>query len=77
MTIALIIAGWLACSVVAYLLFRADNRRTWSSWSAGDRAFGIGWALLGGPISMGVMIIVSLPATPKLRGIDWDRPAKW
>lgn len=72
MTWVLGLLGWLACSVLSYLVGRQQHRREFGHWTQGDRVFLLVLSM-GGPYSLALfgMTIVFDWLFP------WDRPAKW
>lgn len=70
----LFVVGWLACSVIGYLLMRRYISDGFAcGWTSGDRAFCIAIAILAAPIvviSSTVLLIIGLD-------LGWDDEARW
>ena len=70
----LLIIGWLACSVAAYLILRSDIRSNGCHWTIGDRAIGFILSTMG-PVAMIPAIIFLIARLAESE--YWDGPAKW
>jgi len=57
MIVLLICLVWLACSACSYLCLRGTFRMHFVGWTTGDRALGIGFSLLGGPITLFIALV--------------------
>lgn len=81
--IALAVLVWIACGVLAYLVFRSDQRQNFGSWRVRDRRVGIFCFILG-PVGLLGTVMTYLSSghlqralLKRLDSADLDRPAKW
>ena len=68
MTTFILIAGWIICGVLAYLINRKWTHRMLGKYTSIDRIWGIIIFLMGAIGLFSVLMQMSE---------DWDKPAKW
>jgi uncharacterized membrane protein YsdA (DUF1294 family) len=72
----IVVLIWLACSVCAYLIFRADWRKTFNEWTIGERRTTILICVFGPFALFSALITYPYGDTERRRALD-KRPASW
>jgi len=74
----ILVASWIPCSVLAYLLFRSDWKREINEWKVKDRRGTLFLSFIFGPFAaMAAAINWGINWFDKWNRKHGDQPAKW